>query len=225
MILTHGAHNPLPFVQVIKLMKKILAILILIFALQTPSQADDIIDFQIEGMSVGDSLLDYFSKEKIEEEKNSKYVFWYKDNKFVQLGIGFQKGFSLLKKLEIYEEMGVTIKPDDRSYKIYGISGDFLCKKDINICFSKKDEILPMLKDFFGKKVKLDTHEFKHAVDPTGNSIVYANEFKFKKTKHSVSLNIYEWSDEILAKNNWSNSMKLSIMLEEFANFLVYEAY
>ena len=46
-------------------MKKILAVLILIFTLPTPSQADDIRDFQIEGMSVGDSLLDYFSEEEI----------------------------------------------------------------------------------------------------------------------------------------------------------------
>jgi len=48
-------------------MKKFLAILILIFTLQTPSQADDIRDFQIEGMSIGDSLLDYFSEEEISE--------------------------------------------------------------------------------------------------------------------------------------------------------------
>jgi len=45
-------------------MKKILAILILIFILQTPSQADDIRDFQIEGMSIGDNLFDYITKEE-----------------------------------------------------------------------------------------------------------------------------------------------------------------
>ena len=31
--------------------------------------ADDISDFQIEGISVGDSLLDYFSKKEIEKNK------------------------------------------------------------------------------------------------------------------------------------------------------------
>ena len=46
-------------------MKRLLTILILIFTLQTPSLADDIRDFQIEGMSVGDSALDFFSEEKI----------------------------------------------------------------------------------------------------------------------------------------------------------------
>ena len=52
-------------------MKKFLAVLILIFTLQTPSQADDIRDFQIEGMSIGDSLLDYFSEEEIINKQNS----------------------------------------------------------------------------------------------------------------------------------------------------------
>ena len=50
-------------------MKIFLIILILIFTLQTPSQADDIRDFQIEGMSIGGSLLDYFSEEQIKKEK------------------------------------------------------------------------------------------------------------------------------------------------------------
>ena len=54
-------------------MKKFLTILILIFSLQTPSQADDIQDFQIEGMSIGDSLLDYMSAEEIEKRKTYFY--------------------------------------------------------------------------------------------------------------------------------------------------------
>ena len=48
-------------------MKKFLAVLILIFTLQTPTQADDIKDFQIEGMSIGDSALDYFSEKEIND--------------------------------------------------------------------------------------------------------------------------------------------------------------
>ena len=56
-------------------MKKFLAILILIFTLQTPSQADDIRDFQIEGVSLKDSLLDYFSEEEIQKYTNNYKFF------------------------------------------------------------------------------------------------------------------------------------------------------
>ena len=59
-------------------MRIFLTVLILIFSLQSWTKADDISDFQIEGMSIGDSLLDYFSEKEI--KKN--LVTYYKDNTF-----------------------------------------------------------------------------------------------------------------------------------------------
>ena len=46
-------------------MKKLLLILILTFNFQSSTIADDIRDFEIEGISIGDSLLDHFSKDQI----------------------------------------------------------------------------------------------------------------------------------------------------------------
>ena len=47
-------------------MRVFIAVLVLIFSLQSWTKADDISDFEIEGISIGDSLLDYFSEEEIE---------------------------------------------------------------------------------------------------------------------------------------------------------------
>ena len=48
-------------------MKKLLGILVLgLLFISVPSYADDIRDFQIEGMSIGDSALDYFTKDEME---------------------------------------------------------------------------------------------------------------------------------------------------------------
>ena len=58
-------------------MKKLLLLLISIFLLSSLSVfADDISDFQIEGMSIGDSLLDYMTEDKILEEIE-KTKNWY----------------------------------------------------------------------------------------------------------------------------------------------------
>ena len=54
-------------------MRVFLSVLVLIFSLQSLTKADDISDFQIEGMSVGDSLLDYFNKSLIDSEKTFIY--------------------------------------------------------------------------------------------------------------------------------------------------------
>ena len=40
-------------------MRVFITVLVLIFSLQSWTKADDISDFEIEGMSIGDSLLDF----------------------------------------------------------------------------------------------------------------------------------------------------------------------
>ena len=59
-------------------MKRLLLILILTFSLQSWTKADDIKDFQIEGMSIGDSVLDFATKSEIILLKNS-----YKDKGYI----------------------------------------------------------------------------------------------------------------------------------------------
>ena len=64
-------------------MRVFIAVLVLIFSLQSLTKADDIRDLEIEGMSVGDSLLDYYSQSEINEAlKNPSY---YKSKKFVEI--------------------------------------------------------------------------------------------------------------------------------------------
>ena len=49
-------------------MKKFLLTLILIFSVQSLTNADDIRDFEIEGISIGDSLLKFYTKFQINSE-------------------------------------------------------------------------------------------------------------------------------------------------------------
>ena len=52
-------------------MRVFIAVLVLILNLQSWTKADDISDFQIEGMSIGDSALKFFSESQI---KNTAYI-------------------------------------------------------------------------------------------------------------------------------------------------------
>ena len=62
-------------------MKRLLLILFLTFSFQSFTNAEDIRNFQIEGMSVGDSLLDYMTKNEIKKaEENSSL---YPDEKYI----------------------------------------------------------------------------------------------------------------------------------------------
>ena len=64
-----------------KLIDKILIILILTLSFQSWTKADVIRDFEIEGISIGDSLLDYYTEDKIESSSdvfynNDEYLDW-----------------------------------------------------------------------------------------------------------------------------------------------------
>ena len=54
-------------------MRGFLTILILIFSLHSWTKADDISDFQIEGMSIGDSLLKFYKIDKINSAPKAYY--------------------------------------------------------------------------------------------------------------------------------------------------------
>ena len=61
-------------------MRTFFIILIFIFSFQSWTKADNISEFEIEGISIGSSLLDYISILLKLPEENPTY---YKDNKYV----------------------------------------------------------------------------------------------------------------------------------------------
>ena len=80
-------------------MRIFIAIIVLIFSFQSWTKADDIGDFQVDGISIGDSLLDYFSEEKI---LNSIRNYGYLDNEFYAVGLDNENTFETFEVLEIH---------------------------------------------------------------------------------------------------------------------------
>ena len=108
--MTHTRHSEKVFN-----MKRLLLIIILTFSFQSLTKADDIRDFEIEGMSIGDSLLDHFSEKNIIKELNSKYVFKYKSD-FIRIAAGSGEGFYLIKDTKQYDDIGITLKLNDKKF-------------------------------------------------------------------------------------------------------------
>ena len=109
-------------------MKKLLPILILIFTLQTPSWADDIRDFQIEGMSIGDSLLDYFSEDEILADKPN----WFKNNDYSIANNLTSKNF------KTYTLIQASYKTKDKKYIIEISNRGTPSEYGVNLGLTKK---------------------------------------------------------------------------------------
>ena len=112
-------------------MKKLLGILVLGLLLTTPSQADDIRDFEIEGMSIGDSLLDFINYDKIKSLKTSytsgskKYIRYY-----------------AVKEVNTYESIDVYVLDNDNKFIIKSLTGTDEYVNNIEDCYPKKKKIV-----------------------------------------------------------------------------------
>ncbi len=120
-------------------MKTLITLFVLFFL--SFAFADDISDFEIEGMSIGDSLLDYFSKDQIENKKKSGFV--YSDKKFYSITFYDEKNFKLYNAVQFH------IKDLDNKFIIYSIAGKIYFDERFNECIQKLDEILPEIKKIF----------------------------------------------------------------------------
>ena len=191
-------------------MKRLLLILILTFSFQSLSKADDIRDFEIEGMSVGDNLLDYFTLEQI----NKREKFYYpKSKKFAGLSFANQNFY------KTFDAVQFSFK--DTDYKIASIEGELYFKNDLDSCLKKKDQITNDLIDMFGNEVQVDYGTFEaHAFDKSGKSKSITVYFEFKNGD-AIKVSCYDWAENI----NFDNSLMLSIDSYEIRLFLSNEAY
>ena len=174
-------------------MKKLLGILVLGLFLITPSQADDIRDFQIEGMSLGDSLLDYMSKDQIKSKKNS-----YEDKGYIYPSKEYYAiTFNNLTQFETYDDVQFHLKDKDKTYKIYAVMGIINYRNNnINDCYQKLDLIEKELDDLFKSTIKGDRYTYNHAHDKSGKSKVTAFNYKFD-SNDIVYVSCADWSEEI----------------------------
>ena len=165
-----------------KLIKLLLTIFILSSSYYNFAKSDDIKDFQIEGISIGDSLLNYFDKDLI-----------YKNDKYVQIGAGNNKNLKLNIDSKTYDNLSIILKTVDNTYKVYSLGGRIFCE-DINVCKLKKKQIVSDLKIFFGDDVTVEDVVKNHNADPTGNSKSFSTFFIFESSNDYVEVYIYDWS-------------------------------
>ena len=136
-------------------MKIFLSIIILIFSFQSLSKAEDVMDFEIEGMSIGDSLLEYMEENKIIEEINNDTISYYYKNDYVSIST-----WDIKKNFKIYDDVGVILKINDNKYEIYGLEGTLYMKEntDIKECYEKQNKITNDINNSFNLNIEPVTY-------------------------------------------------------------------
>jgi len=165
------------------------------------SFADDISDFQIEGVSIGDSVLDYMSEEKIKENN----AFVYKDKKFTVL---------FYKSSEIYDSVGITFKSKDKNYKIHGVQGLIDFPANISSCYNKQNKIEKEISLMFKESQKIKWDILK----TSQNGTYKPTTFDFKKGGQLlIACHHYP-------KKTKLDHLKISIKSKEYKEYTTLEA-
>ena len=186
-------------------MKILLTFFVLLFS--SSVVAEDISDFEIEGMSIGDSALDYFSKEELEKNKKTN---WYDTTLYTPIAELY------LSTSETYESFQIAVKTDDKNYKIVNLSGFvFYRKNDINKCYKQLDEISNEIKKLFENVIDLGKQTYKHPYDKSGISKVTDIELKLSD-EGIIAIQCVDWAE----KYTWIDQLRINIMTEEYSKFI-----
>jgi hypothetical protein len=208
-------------------MKKLLILLFSLFFLSSPSvYADDISDFQIEGMSIGDSLLDYMTEDEILEEIElniNDYLHLNEPYKYVEIYL--RKDFPTYSYVSFFIKNNstnkyLTNKKDKKDeYIILSIRGYKQYIEDFDACIQERDEISEIFSDMFPIELKWEDN-FSKSDDPSGKSIRDAVYFLIGEGGANVEVSCSNYEETFRIKNSLSEGLSVIVRTEEINNWL-----
>jgi len=189
-------------------MRNFLLILILTLSFQSLTKADDISDFEIEGMSIGDSLLDYMTKQEI--KKNIRNYVPATSKYYI----------TSFNKPKNYDSLDIYVKRNDKRYIIKSVIGFVFL--DFKKCKIKIDKVSKEIDQLFVNTEKVDAGIVEHQYDKTGNSKEYqiAYLFNVNYDDDHIRIQCTDWSSKITKEKNWGDSFNVGSYSKEILKWI-----
>ncbi len=193
---------------------KLLSIILILFSLQSWTKADDIRDFQIEGMSIGDSALRFYSEKEILNHIRYDY---YDDDLYYTT--------ELKIKSKKFDGISLIFLSEDKNYIIKGIAAHKFI--DANKCLKQRNTIKKEMIDVW-PNTSSDEYSRKHPADKTGNSVYHHILYRLydnEKIIGNAVIECLDWTKELNKNKGWTDNLNLRITLEDFEKWLRTKAY
>ena len=184
-------------------MRVFITVLVLILSLQSWTKAEDIREFELEGMSIGDSLFDYYNLNEINQFSKINYP----DKKYIFLNI-------YLKEKE-YSSLQVGYKNGDENYIIELLNGVIRFNQEIEKCYKKQEEI----KEFIESNI-----EYLEKKGPAVSEYIPVDAInKIKNTQYEFSLSggdIILYCIDHPVENKKTDKLKLQLQTKNMSDYL-----
>ena len=189
-------------------MKKLLVLLYSIFFLSSPSVfAEGISDFEIEGMSIGDSLLDIYTEKKIIDSKRN---YFETERQYYVIAIS--------DYLETYDVVEIYLETNDKRFEIKTITGKFVIKNQKQ-CLDMKDDLTLDTKKLLKNKQHSDS-VIPHIFDKSGKSKQHISHFNINGYLTHVRVECVFWSEQIKNDYNYEDTLNVVAMDKEIAEWI-----
>jgi hypothetical protein len=187
-------------------------LLTLLLSISQITSADELSDFEVLGMSIGDSLMDFMPEVDIlygiEKYKSSnRYSYLKEPDKFFEITVPKQEN-------DLYDGAEVFIMNTiPRDNTIYGIRGYRYYIEDFDACIKKRDQISEILINFFpeSKTGSLITE------DKTG----ITDNFSIGNSERIIDANCINLEETFRLKNNFLEGLSFVIRNKEFSDWVL----
>lgn len=177
-------------------------IFILIFLNSYKLSANDIYEFEIDGISIGESLLNYYSEREIIENRQ----YYNEEDDFIT------SEFYIENIDSNYDLLSVYYKKNDENYIVYHVSGTIFYDENISECYSMQKMIVKNISEL------LNNAEAKY--DELNDEDGF---FTFSATQlisGIIEVSCYDWSKYIENEFNWVDNLSVTIENNEFSDWV-----
>ena len=197
-------------------MKRLLAYLFIVLGLGFTFNvsADDVRDFEIEGISIGDSLLDHF---KIKTIKSAR-KYEYKNTKFYSIDIWSDK-------FNQYAAIQFHLKEKDKKYVIHSLSGTLIFgklgiydSKSNDVCKNKKKLIMDSINSVF-PNADVQSYDDLDADDGYGQKALRSETY-YRLDLGEVWIQCIAWGKKTKKKENLYDNLRFTLLTPEFMKFM-----
>ena len=193
-----------------KLIKLLLTIFILSSSYCNFAKSDDIKDFQIEGMSIGDSLLEFTTEDKIKRGKRD----YYNDNEYSVTEL-YSDEFE--QNIVTYDRIQFNFITNDKKKIIQSLSGILSFENNIKDCYKKLDQVYKEIVSIFSTWDDLGKETYVHA-GAEGKITDYVLE---NKSRDEIQIACYDYFDD---KKN-QDHFRIALRTFDYRVWLYDKAY
>ena len=190
-------------------------ILLTLFVLSFSSSvfSDEISDYQIEGIGIGDSLLKLFS---LSEINKSTKVYYENSDKYYDIEINSDR-------IEFFETFKISVKKNDSNYVIHALSIGKRFKNNMEECFKRKEILVEDISnDFPG--IKSLSYEYTYDFLEDGTSVAYITDFNLSDKSGAIRVYCIDWSLQTEKTRNFVDNLQIDISPKYYLNWLNNES-